>query len=582
MVVLLSAGQACGEAGPAAPSAELLLGKSEGGQSLSILSSEKTPAMARATALWKEFLSDRKVKALVAEGAPAPQGPVMVFETLANAPVAAQAGVDLGKLKDARDEAHLIVAREWNGRPLVLVVGKTDRGAEAGAWQLLSRVVYRGRNPDAKGVYHEMEIAIPPFEEFRAPLVPTREVFLDPPESYYPDEVPDSSWIRQKVNYENWSEKQLTDYVRYFRACGFNSIQVFEAQWRTWPGKRKSVAPVLHTLARAAHQNGMTVTLYIWTIDYFVGWEDPKQQEETKKRYVDLAKEYGADVDHIDTHWFDPGPGGYAVPQEATIFLWREFQKYNPAVKVTIDTWNNKTFWEGDKRMKTLLDETFSPKEVGIALPGYGHSEARCDPAQVDAVAKSGRRLGIWGWYLCDEEMAFGTTLHKLQTIPTQLRGLLTTAGKGLDWISVERSWHALPSDINLYVAGQELWAPQRSLDEHVLSYCRAVYGPDLAEKVATVYQAHSKADIIYKRKDFPKLKDEALAALKTLQSMKRQAPEDYPPGTWRIQKGYRAWKTNFPTADTPEGYLETLEAGLREIVAGALLQTQPPPEDKE
>jgi hypothetical protein len=547
---------------PAASQAEeLILGRVHG-PAVQLFASGNAAGARRAVASWKAFFAERKIATRVVPPARQPQfrseGAVMAFETLSAAPLAARAGVDLTPLRRARDEAHLIVARQWNGLPLVLVVGTTDRGAEAGAAFLLGKVVYRGPFQN----WTKTDVALPPMRAVRKPFFKIREVIqyaaargMPMARTRWP--LRNLPWLEKQVSTEKWTGEQLVRYVDYFRACGFNSVQLSETLG--WPGGRDHAATrermkaVIRTMADAAHERGMSATLYVWTIHYFKGWTDPQKRRQTRQQYAELARLYANLVDHVNTHWFDPGPGGYVVPQQATAALQAEFRKHNPKIQVTIDTWYNRTFWKGDPKARTFLDETFCPRDIGIALSGWYNA------AQADLVKKSGRRLGIWGWYLSDWEMTCGSHLWRYPRLVAAFDRLPEEASEKVDWMSVEKCWHALPSDVNLYIAGRKMWEPRRPLDEILTDYLRSVYGEAHVKAVRFVYDTVAGGRIQPALKVVVKRKADALKALGLLESVKLP--------TW--------WRPNFPTMDTPHGYLMNLRSELNEIVAGAVRQEQ-------
>jgi len=138
----------------------------------------------------------------------------------------------------------------------------------------------------------------------------------------------------------------------------------------------------------------------------------------------------------------------------------------------------------------------------------------------------------------------------------------------------VERCWHAVPSDINLYVAGQIMWNYNRSVDECAMEFLQAVYGSENAETMSKVYQAVRECREPYCKKRYRgksqtewiksyrknKYGERAVKALRLLYSVKIP--------TWRVPA--------LQTPNTPQGYMLDLERELKDIIAfGQLLEPE-------
>ncbi len=175
-----------------------------------LYTSVDAPGTARAVQTWRVFFADRGVEAQCPKAGTKPefagQSAVLAFETEAACPLATRMGLDLSGLKDARDEAHVLTVRLWNGRPLMLVVGKTAAGADAGAAQLLSKVAC---NITTAGSW---TVVCEPLEALRQPFLRGREATLCPTGRVL---GPGSL-----VNYENWDKPRLERYLRYLVQSG--------------------------------------------------------------------------------------------------------------------------------------------------------------------------------------------------------------------------------------------------------------------------------------------------------------------------------------------------------------------------
>ena len=349
----------------------------------------------------------------------------------------------------------------------------------------------------------------------------------------------------------------LRRYPQYLRACGFKSVQIMELdRYRGGGrGKKEDVQDVLRTLAEAAHAEGLAVTMFIHGSNDGFHWADPKTRPQREERYRELARRYGKVLDHIVTHWIDDGDeGGYQTPLEATAFLRREFHRYNPNVTATCDAWGNGALYAG------IADEKYAPKDVGIAL------ERWYQPDQAKKVKAAGRRVGIWGWYIGDYEMNFASHLEG-RILEKYFSALPEQAAEDVDWLSLELCFHAMPSEINLFIAGQKMWTPKRPLKAIALDYCRSVYGPRNAEAMQLVYETVEEGQKDYKyygmfiptsdklppalgTPEFKARAEKALGALKGV-----QIPE--------------GWKPNFPVVGDPQEDIESLRRSLEAFVQG-------------
>jgi hypothetical protein len=312
----------------------------------------------------------------------------------------------------------------------------------------------------------------------------------------------------------------------------------------------EEIQQVLYTLADAAHAQGLGVSQYIWGSPADgCQWADPKTRPAREEFYRELARRYGAKVDHIITHWKDEGnEGGFTTPLPATMFMWKEYQKYNPKMKVTCDAWFNPGIYKG------IANETYASRDVAIAIERWYNA------ARAEEIAKAGRKIGVWGWYLSDFEMTGFSHIY-VKTLDKYFSELPTRAGELVDWISLELCFHGLPSEINLFVTGRKMWEPKTPTRDLVLEYCSAVYGPANAEAMRRAYEtveegqkevrygmvAKDKYPVVLGTAEFKAKVDAVLAALETVK---------LPP----------AWRPNFAMVGTPQDDIDSLRASLLEF----------------
>jgi len=237
---------------------------------------------------------------------------------------------------------------------------------------------------------------------------------------------------------EVWSAEKLLAYPELYRQFGFSGIQIGECRgYGTLVGEELEKAQrgaVL--LAQGAKKSGMMVSWFVWgdaLFDEFevICWNDPEEHKVIEDFHKEQADRYGEYVDHVNVHISDPGGctrngcDPYKTRQELANYIVGEFRRINPDVEGNLSTWANGAFWlhapepvglknyfsvflpppDQIKFAKPIpdgakfLDETFMPKDMGIALNRFYQAD------QAKLVVESGRPLDVWGWYISDHEM---------------------------------------------------------------------------------------------------------------------------------------------------------------------------------
>ena len=150
------------------------------------------------------------------------------------------------------------------------------------------------------------------------------------------------------------------------------------------------------------------------------------------------------------------------------------------------------------------------------------------DKGSADIVIKDGRRLGIWGWYLGDEECTGGDWLYT-RVLDKYFSSLPAEAGTQVDWISIEKVFHGKVSRINQFVAGQKMWDPKRPLREIMMDYCGAMYGQRFAAVMCDAMECEEAAreqvtegDKIPESDRFPEMWNDAAFAKRLDRVLKR------------------------------------------------------------
>jgi hypothetical protein len=159
--------------------------------------------------------------------------------------------------------------------------------------------------------------------------------------------------------------------------------------------------------------------------------------------------------------------------------------------------------------------------------------------------------------------MTYGSHLYG-RTMDTYFSALPPRAGEVVDWLSIELCFHGLPSEINLYVAGQKMWDPKRRLKDIVLDYCAAVYGPANAEVMQRAYETveEGQKEVRYgmvQKDRYPQVLGAEEFTRKSKQVLADMEKVQLPVG----------WKPNFATVVPPADDLESLRKFLQAFVQG-------------
>lgn len=427
----------------------------------------------------------------------------------------------------ARDEAFVLDASESKAGPCLLLVANASSGVRAATMRLLGKVVNHGD-----------QLTIESGREACDPFIRKRVICLCPSARR---QMPFTSPYKA-ADYETWPAERIREYPGLFEQFGFNGLQMVEIRGygsccgqdvdaERLPRVRRAAL----MLAQGAADRDMWVSQFIWgDCLYSEGeaycWNEPAQHAEMLE-YMDYhARTYGQWVDHINVHIGDPGGctrngcDHYKTPQLVASAWVDAYRKANAEIDGTLSTWANGFFWKhhpgpidvsnyapffhwmfDDGRFglpipdgATFLDESFSSADLGIAL------NRRYNEAQAKEIEKAGRAVDVWNWYTGDIETINNLWIMR-NTIEDVFGSLPDSARELVRSHTVELCFHGWPNLINTYSAAQKMWNPRRSLDEIELEFCRAVYGPDNAESMQSLYHAcgHSSFAAIPQPPDF-------------------------------------------------------------------------------
>ncbi len=289
------------------------------------------------------------------------------------------------------------------------------------------------------------------------------------------------------------SERQIVDYARMIKACGFTGIQAMDicAAWRA-SGSPENVHDKLKMLADACHANGLNFTLWCWAAEFSGhGWTEPFAVYRNKEpgrpafedpevlavfeKYYGIYAEMAPYCDRVIAHFFDPGN---LSDTESIIFFLKlfteKFRAANPLVKIGVDTWG----CPGDYPEKLVAAGL---KDVMLMelpfLPAWREEGKRARFRQ--GVKDIGCGLGVWGWYTADMEIDQLATMtvnnrvlkHVLNTVRDQGDSVMTP-----EYWSETDSYHIL-NFFSLYAAGHLLANPDDDPDRLLFDSALAITG---------------------------------------------------------------------------------------------------------
>ncbi len=371
--------------------------------------------------------------------------------------------------------------------------------------------------------------ATEPQKQTGEPFIKIREVIWGDPSPVQESCIPYiTDTIYQKYSVGNWDIARLRTYVDMLKAFGFNSLQLydlwqryFNAGWRIppedwsncpqeypkkadprdWPEKMDAVADYARSI-------GLRTTLFVWgnaAFDYrtntipdrFSLEPDDPAALEILEQYWDHQAEHAPHFDHIVTHWADPGGcKGDACTIESAQKLHNEivrrFRKKNPTIQSTFSLWmlHSSRFnkWRGYKDVHTILDAGILPDDVMLCLDGNG---GRIKLSNAKTISKVGRKVGIWGWYLADNEIR--PSMHvRTNVLGHALGKLPPEAHKLIEWYSIDSNCHGLNMQ-NLYVAGKLMRNPEADARTALREFVAGAFGPANVARVEKVFRSIEK-----------------------------------------------------------------------------------------
>lgn len=416
-------------------------------------------------------------------------------------------GIDIPRFADrAREEAYLLDVRPSGSSAVVLLVGRSDAGLRAAVARFTCVLANYGDR-----------LTIDARSEVSDPFVKIRAIIIGDSGRR---QCPEGSPFRD-IDFETWSADRLRAYPDLYWQFGFNCVQIAENRGygSLSDTDLKRVRAALVTFAEAARKRHMLVSLDAWGDCLFHEgeahcWNDPEQHRAMVDFIEEMGRVYGPRIDHYNIHIGDPGgckkngcDPSYKTSQQINAEYLRVFRKHNPKIMGAMSTWSNAGFWLHSPQPVSLsnyrehflvkdpkfgatlpdgakfLDETFMPKELGIAL------HQSYDDGQATALVEAGRPVDIWTWYIGDMEMKNNLYIS-MARVDEAFGKMPDSARDKLRLNSVEITFHGWPQIINSYCAAQKMWNPRRNIEEMEREFCVAGFGPRNADAVMELYQA--------------------------------------------------------------------------------------------
>ncbi len=290
------------------------------------------------------------------------------------------------------------------------------------------------------------------------------------------------------VDWYSFSNRQLRDYVKMIKACGFTGIQISDdcSHWR-WFNNYEICHDKMKVFAQALRDEGMKVTLWVWAATFTgYGWVDetavytPKNGGKayddpdvfaTFNKYYDIYADFAPYADKLILHFFDPG---YLTDLDDVIrftkLIESKFRAINPDILLGVDTWS--------------CPEQFPQKliEAGLGdamLMEVNSWEREQRRAFRQGVKQLGLNLGEWSWYLADMEIDQSAWMVVNAKVEKEVYNRIRNDG---DDIMVPSYWSEMDSYhvmnvFSLYCAGHLLINPEEDPDKLVRDVAYAIYG---------------------------------------------------------------------------------------------------------
>jgi hypothetical protein len=382
------------------------------------------------------------------------------------------------------------------GKSAVCVTATAGAGLKYGCYRLIRAMRQQGR-----------KVCVPPLKIEVSPCIKTREL-----------ELAEIQWgptsgekkvigeLQNKFDYINWDNARIEQYVDLIDSFGYNSVMADSpgglAQFAGNFVTRQEAELKMEGLFRHARHNGMGTSFFVWgqegVKDAYQNRNCPRDAEQHADiiaLYMRLIDRFGPLLDQWIMHWADPGGcqlRGCTIntPQVMTNEFAAMVRQKGQSATVSFSLWGLRwrcwewhweysqgvPSWLGYENWRSVVDSGVLAPEIAINLMRH------YDYDTAAAIKAQDRKVGVWGWYLNDQEINYGLHIHT-QLLDSEFHRMDGTVGTLLDWYSLEDNNHILNLPM-LYVGAQMLWNPKASASEALFDFCDAVWGPEAAPRI--------------------------------------------------------------------------------------------------
>lgn len=300
------------------------------------------------------------------------------------------------------------------------------------------------------------------------------------------------------VDFISMSNRQLGEYVKMMKVCGFTGIQVTDmvSAWRA-SGSWEIVHDRYKVLADELHKNGMNFTVWCWAAEFSGhGWHDkdavyvnadptrPACEDErvlaTFNKYYDIYADLAPYADRVIAHFFDPGNlNDTPSILYFTKLLADKFRERNPDIKIAVDTWGCPPTYPSELVAAGMSDIMLMELPF---LPTWREEGKRARFRE--GVKALGCGLGSWGWYTCEYEIdqmpIMCVNNRVLSHVYNETRAQADHVMIPSYWSEMD-SYHLL-NFFSMYAAGHLLIDPDADPDKILFESAEAITGVSNSE----------------------------------------------------------------------------------------------------
>jgi hypothetical protein len=398
---------------------------------------------------------------------------------------------------ERRDESYSIAPATRGNANLLIISGRTDKGIKQAIYHVLKNLAIEGD----KLVLHDAPIRFSPAIKLRVSHVGgamgqarDRETGARLPRAIAstPAQL-DWNMIAR------WDAQRLGDYVDMLDFFGYNGIEepptfyVPTDQSAEMTQRRQAVREHLLRNGQIGVAKIDGTVLGAGTYTTNIPWT-AQTSDRYEKYYRGMAETAGPYNDIVLTHWVDPGgwpstpdhPCTIQMLQDLHMQIFAEFKRVNPKAQSFLSLWNmqNPQYkrWQGYDGVETILSSGKIPGDVGFTQSRvYRAEEAR-------KILAAGHPLGIWGWYLADNELTYTMHVHT-HLLKSAMDALPPDAQETVSFYSMDNCQREF-NIYSTYVAGQLLCEPASDPEAHLRDIARIIYGPKLHQPVFQALKA--------------------------------------------------------------------------------------------